>query len=219
MIAARSKCSSKGWRSIRRTWNCTAAFIQEQAILRRPPQERVAALLRYPDQKALPTPLLYDLALSLAETGEFSKARALFRNRVFEREEGGVNVREVYLEVQMLAAAALAKQGHAQAARGILQSLARPVEGLEFTRDGLEAILAEARMEFELGRIEALLGSPEAAREHWRRAAKGRDVFAVLAERSRGNPPGAPKPKRGSPRMGGQAIRKACTVTGCCCGS
>jgi tetratricopeptide (TPR) repeat protein len=166
---------------------------QAQAILRRAPEERIEALSRYPDQKALPTPLLYDLALSLAEVGAFDKARALFRDRVFEREEGGVNVREVFLEVQMLAATALARQGQAPAARGILDALAQPVKGLEFTRDGLGPILAGSRCEFYLGRIEALLGSPEGAREHWRAAVKGNDIFAVLASRSLGDPAWRPR--------------------------
>jgi len=160
---------------------------QALAILKRPPQERSAALSRYPDPKTMPTPLLYDVALSLAEEGQFDRARARFHDRVFEREEGGVNVREVYLEVQTLAAAALARQGQVQAARAILAGLPRAVDGLDFTRDGLELILAEPRFEYHLGRIALLLGDRTEAENHWRKAAAGHDLFAVLALRSLGD--------------------------------
>ena len=72
---------------------------QALSILRRPPQERVAALERYPDHAHIPSNLVYELILNLVEAGEFEKAEALFHNRFFPREEGGINVREVWLEL------------------------------------------------------------------------------------------------------------------------
>ncbi len=159
---------------------------QALGILRRPPAERVDALEQYPDRAHLPTPLAFDLALSLAEAGHFGDARAMFRDRFFEREEGGTNVREVFLEVKLLQALALAKQNEATKARQIVAGMGEEEAGLPFTRDGLEAFLTEPRFQFYLGRIEALLGDQAAAHEHWRKAATGRDVFAILAARSLG---------------------------------
>jgi tetratricopeptide (TPR) repeat protein len=161
---------------------------QTLGILRRPAAERVEALEKYPDRAHLPTPLVFDLALSLAESGRFNEARSMFKDRFFEREEGGTNVRQVFLEVQLLEALALAKQGRAAEARALLSGLGKEVPGLPFTKDGLEPFLADSRFEFYLGRIEDQLGGREAARERWRKAASQRDIFSILASRSLGEP-------------------------------
>jgi Cytochrome c biogenesis factor len=96
---------------------------QALSILRRPPQERVAALEGYPDRANMPAPLVYELILNLAEAGDFDKAVALFHNRFFQREEGGTNVRQVWLEVQLQHAMSCA---------------ARQVLGCHFDRRSLE---------------------------------------------------------------------------------
>jgi tetratricopeptide (TPR) repeat protein len=161
---------------------------QTLGILRRPAAERVAALEKYPDRTRLPTPLVFDLALSLAESGEFNKARSMFQDRFFEREEGGTNVRQVFLEVQLLEALALANQGRATEARARLSGLGKEVPGLPFTKDGLDPFLTDSRFEYYLGRIEARLGDHEAARQYWRKAASQRDVFSIVAAQSLGDP-------------------------------
>ena len=69
---------------------------QAMSILKAPASERVAALEQYPDRAGMPTPLALELALSYAEAGRFDDAEQMFRNRYFEREEGGANVREVF---------------------------------------------------------------------------------------------------------------------------
>jgi len=66
----------------------------------------------------------------------------LFENRFFPREEGGTNVRQVYLEIRAQAGASE-------------QELLRPVAGLEFSRDGLEPLLRDARVQWLLARHEA----------------------------------------------------------------
>jgi tetratricopeptide (TPR) repeat protein len=152
-------------------------------ILRRPPEERIKALEDYPDKKALPTPLVFDTALTLAEAGRFADARAMFRDRYFEREEGGTNVREVYLEVKLLEALAMARRGKAEAAHALAAGLGRPEPGLGFTNDGLEVFLHSPRFEFALGRMEARLGNAGGAQTHWKKAASGGDVYALLALR------------------------------------
>jgi len=126
---------------------------QALSILRRQPQERVAALEQYPDQAHMPTSLVYELILNLAEAGEFEKADALFRNRFFQREEGGTNVRQVWLEVQVQRALSLAQHGQCSAAVKIVDHLAEPVSDLAFTHDGLEPFLRSARMKYLLGNV------------------------------------------------------------------
>lgn len=159
---------------------------QALGILRRPPEDRLRALQSYPDQKNLPTPLVFDTALSLAEAGRFEEARAIFRDRYFEREEGGTNVRQVFLEVKLLEALALAREGKGPAARGVVAGMGREEPGLAFTRDGLDTFLESPRFEFYLGRMEAALGDRTAAEAHWHKASSGGDLYSLLAARSLG---------------------------------
>ncbi|MFO7692699.1 MAG: DUF6067 family protein, partial [Vicinamibacterales bacterium] len=112
----------------------------------RPASERADAILQYPDQQALPAALAYTLAVALAEAGRFDEAEAQFQGRFFPREEGGINVRQIWLEVRVRRAAALAAAGECPGAMGILNGLAAPVAALPFTKDGLEPILARPRL-------------------------------------------------------------------------
>lgn len=124
---------------------------QALSILQRPPQERVAALERYPDIANMPTNLVYELILNLAESGNFDKATSLFQNRFFQRAEGGTNVREVWLEVRIQQALSLADRGHCSEAAQIVDHLADPVPGLAFTNDGLGPFLNSARFAYLRG--------------------------------------------------------------------
>ncbi len=118
---------------------------QALAAAGRPAAERAQAILRYPDQKNLPASLVYRLAIALAESGSFDEAERQFRGRFFPREEGGVNVRQVYLEVRVRRAQALALAGDCGGAKAITDGLTRTVKDLPFTNDGLEAVLRTTR--------------------------------------------------------------------------
>jgi hypothetical protein len=120
----------------------------DQALTRagRPATERADALLAYPDQKALPAALVYKLAIALAEAGRFDEAEAQFQGRFFPREEGGINVRQIWLEVRARRAAALARANECVKAMAIVNGLTAPVPALPFTKDGLEPILAQPKL-------------------------------------------------------------------------
>jgi tetratricopeptide (TPR) repeat protein len=158
-------------------------------LLGRGPDERIAALRRYPDA-ALPSTLIYKLALALADAGRFAEAEALFPGRFFPREEFGTNVRQVYLEVKLREALALARQGRKAEAATIAAGFGQPVPGFDFTRDGMAAFVGAPRFQYYCGELHALLGNDATAREHWRRAAAGRDfrqaAFAYRAARRLG---------------------------------
>ena len=145
---------------------------QALSILRHPPQERVAALEEYPDRANMPTSLVYELILNLAESGEFEKATALFHNRFFQREEGGTNVRQVWLEVQVQRASSLAQGGKCPEAIKIVDHLADPVADLAFTHDGLEPFLRSARFSYLLGTIYKACNFPEKAQATFKQAAE-----------------------------------------------
>jgi tetratricopeptide (TPR) repeat protein len=140
------------------------------SILQRSPQERIAALESYPDRASMPTDLVYELILNLAESGEFEKSAALFHNRFFPREEGGTNVREVWLEVQVLHAISLAQRGQCSDGVKIADHLADPVPDLPFTRDGLAPLLRSARFSYLIGNVYKNCGFPDKARSSFMQA-------------------------------------------------
>ena len=149
-----------------------AALSQTMTLLNRPASERVEALRQFPDPASMPPALVYDLALSLSEDGKAAEGEKLFENRFFARQEGGTNVRQIYLEVALLNALQLARAGRREEALSAAHQFGKERSGMAFTRDGLEPFLNDARTEFYLGEIESLAGAMDAAREHWRKAGK-----------------------------------------------
>jgi tetratricopeptide (TPR) repeat protein len=147
---------------------------QALSLLARGPDERIAALRRYP-ATPLPSTLVYKLALALAEAGRFAEAEALFPGRFFPREEFGTNVRQVYLELKLRQAFALAREGRHSEAAALAATFGQPVPGFDFTKDGMSAFVRSPRFQYESGELQALLGNAAGAREHWKRAAAGRD--------------------------------------------
>jgi tetratricopeptide (TPR) repeat protein len=144
---------------------------QVLSILNRPSKDRVQALELYPDMAQMPTELVFELALNLAEAGDFDGATALFHNRFFPREEGGTNVRQVWVEVQLMRALKQAKKKNCGEAIATSDRIVSPVEGLSFTQDGLQPFLETARTNYLLGKVDAQCGRPEDARKHFESAA------------------------------------------------
>jgi tetratricopeptide (TPR) repeat protein len=144
---------------------------QTLSLLKRPPQERVDALQLYPDRANMPTRLLYELILNLAEAGDYDAAAALFHNRFFAREEGGTNVRQVWIEVQLQRALSLAHSNHCSEALSAVEQLPSSVPGLPFTRDGLEPILRLARTNYLTGEVYSSCGEAAKAKSRFEAAA------------------------------------------------
>jgi len=126
---------------------------QALSILQSPPKDRVQALEQYPDHANTPSSLVYELILNLAESGEFDRSVAMFHNRFFPREEGGTNVRQIWLEVQIQHALSLAHSGQCSEAMNIIDDLGQPVADLPFTHDGLEHFLRSARFSYLIGSV------------------------------------------------------------------
>ncbi len=144
---------------------------QALSILHRPPKDHVQALERYPDRANMPTELVYELILNLAESGEFDQAVALFHNRFFPREEGGTNVRQVWLEVRVQHATSLAQSEHCSEATDIVDNVAQSLPDLPFTRDGLEPFLRSARFSYLIGNVYKSCGLTNKATVAYQRAA------------------------------------------------
>jgi tetratricopeptide (TPR) repeat protein len=144
---------------------------QALSILRRTPQERVAALEQYPDHAQMPSNLVYELILNLIEAGEFEKAEALFHDRFFPREEGGINVREVWLELEVQRATSYARSARFAEAVRLVDHLAEPVPDLPFTHDGLEPFVRSARFSYLIGNVYKACGVQDKARASFERSA------------------------------------------------
>lgn len=144
---------------------------QALSLLARPAGERIKALEKYPRLDVAPTGLIFELILNLAEAGDFERANNLFQNRFFAREEGGTNVRQVWIEVQLQRLLALKKEGHCGESLTAARQLGSAVSGLDFTRDGLDPILQSARTSYLLGSVYAACGRPEEAKAKFELAA------------------------------------------------
>jgi tetratricopeptide (TPR) repeat protein len=145
---------------------------QTLSFLRRSPQERVTALERYPDHAHMPSDLVYELILNLVEAEDFAKAGALFHDRFFPREEGGINVRQVWLELEVERAISLARSGRCPEAVGVGDHLAEPVADLPFTHDGLEPFVRSARFSYLIGGVYKACGISDKARASFERSAQ-----------------------------------------------
>ena len=143
---------------------------QALSLLSKPASERVQVLEKYPNLAEAPSSLIFELILNLAEAGDFQRAESLFHDRFFPREEGGTNVRQVWVEVEIQKMLASARDGHCADALVVAEHLGSPVPDLPFTRDGLEPILQSARTNYQLGIVYASCAKPAEAAKTFRLA-------------------------------------------------
>ena len=145
---------------------------QTLSVLGSPASERVQILEKYPELASAPTSLIFELILNLAEAGDFERAENLFHNRFFPREEGGTNVRQVWIEVQLQKLTAYAKSNRCTEAVAIAERLGREVPGLDFARDGLAPIVDSARAQYLMATAYATCGKTQEAEAKLQVAAK-----------------------------------------------
>jgi tetratricopeptide (TPR) repeat protein len=145
------------------------------SLLRKSAAERVKTLERYPHRGTMPTALVYELALSRAEAGDYDGATRLFQNRFFGREEGGTNVRQVWVEVKLAQALGLGRAGRCQDALAVAKGLGSPVAGLAFTKDGLKEIVEYPRSNYLLGEVFAVCGRKAEAEKRYQSGSQSPD--------------------------------------------
>lgn len=126
---------------------------QALSILGHTASEFIAAMDQYPDKPNMRARLVYELALHQAEAGNFTAARDLLRNRFFPREEGGTNVREVWIEIELQRLQSLASGGDCDKALAGLAQLNQPQPGMDFTKDGLDTFIASGRSQYQIAMI------------------------------------------------------------------
>jgi len=149
-------------------------------LLGRSAQDRVKEIERYPDLKQMPNLLVYEAALNRAEAGDYDGATSLFRDRFFSRQEGGTNVRQVWVEVRLLQAGGLAKAGDCQNALKIADGVGKAVAGLPFTLDGLNPFIEASRSHYLRGDIYATCAQREKADQEFAQASLGSGINNLL---------------------------------------
>jgi tetratricopeptide (TPR) repeat protein len=136
---------------------------QALSLLGRSALERAQALQRYPEQVALPVELVYKLALNRAEAGDFDGTLAIFQGRFFPRQEGGTNVRQVWVEVHVQQMLELAHSGKCEQSLQIARDLGKAVPALDFTHEGMEPFVQSARVQYFTGVAESQCEQGETA--------------------------------------------------------
>jgi tetratricopeptide (TPR) repeat protein len=137
---------------------------QALSLLARPASERTEILEKFPDLANAPSSLIFELILNLSEAGDFQRAEGLFHNRFFPREEGGTNVRQVWVEVELQKLLVQARNGRCSDALQTGDHLGEAVDGLPFSRDGLEPFLQSARTNYLVATACAACGRSEEAK-------------------------------------------------------
>lgn len=120
----------------------------------RPAGERATALQSFPELQSAPAVLVFRLVRVLGDAGEFDEAEKQLANRFFPREEGGANLREIYVALRLKRAGALAAQGQCPAALDIVRHLGEPVVSLPFTSRGLAPFLSSPSSKQAVKQIE-----------------------------------------------------------------
>ncbi|HEY8714386.1 MAG TPA: DUF5107 domain-containing protein, partial [Candidatus Acidoferrum sp.] len=149
-------------------------------LLGKLPAERVKILERYPRLDTMPTGLVYELALNRTEAGDYQGATALFKERFFGREEGGTNVRSVWIEVKLAEASALWRAGRCKEALEIANHLEAPVAGMPFTENGLKEIAELPRTNYLLGELDAACGQKSEADRLYDAASHATDPAQII---------------------------------------
>lgn len=150
------------------------------SLLGKPAAERVKTIELYPDPDHMPTDLVYELALNRAEEGNYNGAIDLFRNRFFSSEEGGTNVRQVWVEVKLQQAVALSRGHSCGLAVEMAKTLNSPVAGFSFTEDGLQPLLNSSRTNYLLGELFAACGLSTEAERRYRLSSDARGTSDIV---------------------------------------
>jgi tetratricopeptide (TPR) repeat protein len=107
----------------------------------RPAVERVRALQSFPKLQSAPAALVFRLVQLLGEAGNFDQAERQLANRFFAREEGGANVRQIYIALKLSRAKSMATHAQCKAAQETVRYAGDPVPSLPFTAKGLGPFL------------------------------------------------------------------------------
>jgi tetratricopeptide (TPR) repeat protein len=122
----------------------------------RPASERARALQSFPELQAAPAVLIFRLVRLLSDAGDFDEAEKQLVNRFFPREEGGTNVRDIYIALKLKRAESIAAQGQCPSALDIVRHLGESVRSLPFTSKGLDPSISSPASKQAVAEIRAI---------------------------------------------------------------
>jgi tetratricopeptide (TPR) repeat protein len=122
--------------------------------------DRGRVLLSFPALRSAPSGFVFRLVQVLGEAGRFDAAERALRKRFFPREEGGTDVREVYVALRLKRARQMAAEGQCGSALVIVRQLGDAVPDLFFTARGLGRFVASEASRRAAGEIEAMCRKP-----------------------------------------------------------
>jgi tetratricopeptide (TPR) repeat protein len=122
----------------------------------RPASERARALQSFPELQTAPAVLIFRLVRLLSDAGDFDEAEKQLVNRFFPREEGGANVRDIYIALKLKRAESIAAQGQCPSALDIVRHLGESVASLPFTSKGLDPSISSAASKQAVAEIRAI---------------------------------------------------------------
>ena len=120
----------------------------------RPVEDRIHALKMFPANQNPPSELVFQLARDLAEAGRFDEAEQQLASHFVAREEGGIGLRQVYLDIRMREARTLSGEGHCNTARELIHHLSDPAPALSLTQGELALELKSESRRKEIASIE-----------------------------------------------------------------
>jgi tetratricopeptide (TPR) repeat protein len=119
------------------------------------PEERVAALQTFPGSNP-PAALIFQLARDLADAGRYEEAQKELATRFISLEEGGASQLDVYVEIKVKEARALAAKQQCEETRAVIQHLSSDaVPELSLTKDALALALQSRRTQKEIAEAQA----------------------------------------------------------------
>ncbi len=121
----------------------------------RPVEARIQALKMFPSNQNPPSEVVFQLARDLAEAGDFDDARQQLASHFVAREEGGIGLRQVYLDIRIREARILSEQNRCEAAREMIGHLSDAAPALSLTQGELALELRSESRQKELASIEA----------------------------------------------------------------
>jgi len=128
----------------------------EQALCEagRSMEERVAALQKFPGSNP-PATLIFQLARDLADAGRYDEAQKELATRFISLEEGGASQLDVYLQIKLKQARALAAKHQCDEARKLIGTLGDPVPQLALTKEALALALKSPRLQKEIAEAQS----------------------------------------------------------------
>jgi tetratricopeptide (TPR) repeat protein len=113
-------------------------------------EERAATLQKFPGTNP-PATLIFQLALDLADAGRYDDAQKELATRFVSLEEGGASQSDVYVEIKLKQAHALAAKQQCEDARSLIRHLSsEPVPQLSLTKDAMALALSSPRKQKEV---------------------------------------------------------------------